>query len=343
MSQPPRRPRVTVLCDGHPRPRIPEVERAAEVDYVTAEGLAAALPGADVLLVWDFLSTALPGAWPRRGGPGWVHVAAAGVDRFVFPALARSGTVLTNSRGVFEQPMAEYVLGLVLAMAKDLPGTLELQRARRWRHREAERVEGRAALVVGAGPIGRAIARQLALARLRVTVVGRSHRHDPDLGEIAPAARLHDLLPEADYVVLAAPLTPDTRGLIDAAALERMRPAARFINVSRGALVVEEDLVAALRAGRIAGAALDVFDSEPLPETSPLWELPGVIVSPHMSGDVVGWRDALAAVFVDNFHRFTQGRPLRNVVDQQLGYVPTTTPPPGTASPPSEHSQQEES
>lgn len=323
MSQPPRRPRVAVLCDGHPRPRIPEVERAAEVDYVTSGGLAAALPGADVLLVWDFLSTALPGAWPAQGGPGWVHVAAAGVDRFVFPALARGGTVLTNSRGVFEQPMAEYVLGLVLAMAKDLPGTLGLQRARRWRHRESERVEGCTALVVGAGPIGRAIARQLSLVRLRVTVVGRTRRHDPDLGEIAPAARLHDLLPEAGFVVLAAPLTPDTRGLIDAAALERMRPTARFINVSRGALVVEGDLVAALRAGRIAGAALDVFEQEPLPASSPLWELPGVIVSPHMSGDVIGWRDALAAVFVDNFHRFTRGRPLRNVVDQQLGYVPT--------------------
>jgi phosphoglycerate dehydrogenase-like enzyme len=325
MSQPPRRPRVAVLCNGHPRPRIPEVERAAEVDYVTSEGLAAALPGADVLLVWDFLSTALPGAWPAEGGPGWVHVAAAGVDRFVFPALTRSGTVLTNSRGVFEQPMAEYVLGLVLAMAKDLPGTLGLQRERRWRHRESERVEGRAALVVGAGPIGRAIARQLALVRLRVTVVGRTRRHDPDLGGIVPASSLHDLLPEADYVVLAAPLTPDTRGLVDAAALGRMRPTARFINVSRGALVVEADLVAALRAGRIAGAALDVFEHEPLPAGSPLWELPGVIVSPHMSGDVIGWRDALAAVFVDNFRRFTQGRPLRNVVDHQLGYVPTSS------------------
>jgi phosphoglycerate dehydrogenase-like enzyme len=133
--------------------------------------------------------------------------------------------------------------------------------------------------------------------------------------------RLADGLAEADYVVLAAPLTEQTRGMIDTAALSVMKPTARLINVGRGPLVVQDDLVEALAAGRIAGAALDVFAAEPLPESSPLWTMENVIVSPHMSGDVVGWRSELVALFQDNLTRYLDGRPLRNVVDKQRGYV----------------------
>ncbi|MGH3374252.1 MAG: NAD(P)-dependent oxidoreductase, partial [Actinoallomurus sp.] len=128
-------------------------------------------------------------------------------------------------------------------------------------------------------------------------------------------------LAEADYVVLAAPLTDLTRDMIDAEALARMRPTARLINVGRGQLVVEKALVEALEDGRIAGAGLDVFATEPLAESSPLWELPNVIVSPHMSGDAAGWRDSLVELFVDNLARYRDGRALRNVVDKHLGYV----------------------
>nr|WP_024936286.1 D-2-hydroxyacid dehydrogenase [Actinomadura madurae] len=299
-----------------------EAERLARVRYVRETELAEALPGADVLFMWDFLSDALAGAWPASGGPGWVHIASAGVDRLMFPALIESETKVTNSRGVFDEPIAEYVLGLVLAFAKDLPGTLRLQGERRWRHRETERVTGSRALVVGTGPIGRAIGRRLSAAGLAVTGAGRTARDaDPDLGLVHPMERLDEALAEADYVVLAAPLTPQTRGMIDAAALDRMRPSARLINVGRGALVAEPDLVKALRAGRIAGAALDVFEDEPLPPSSPLWDMPNVIVSPHMSGDVIGWRDELVRLFAANLGRYVSGRPLRNVVDKRLGYV----------------------
>ncbi|MCP9948796.1 D-2-hydroxyacid dehydrogenase [Actinomadura madurae] len=299
-----------------------EAERLARVRYVRETELAEALPGADVLFMWDFLSDALAGAWPASGGPGWVHIASAGVDRLMFPALIESETKVTNSRGVFDEPIAEYVLGLVLAFAKDLPGTLRLQGERRWRHRETERVTGSRALVVGTGPIGRAIGRRLSAAGLAVTGAGRTARDaDPDLGLVHPMERLDEALAEADYVVLAAPLTPRTRGMIDAAALDRMRPSARLINVGRGALVAEPDLVKALRARRIAGAALDVFEDEPLPPSSPLWDMPNVIVSPHMSGDVIGWRDELVRLFAANLGRYVSGRPLRNVVDKRLGYV----------------------
>ncbi|GAA4241935.1 D-2-hydroxyacid dehydrogenase [Actinomadura meridiana] len=317
-------PDVVVLTGDVPPPGIAAVERLARVRLVRESGLAEALPGADVLFVWDFLSDALAAAWPSSGGPGWVHIASAGVDRLLFPALVEGDTIVTNSRGVFDEPIAEYVLGLVLAFAKDLPATVRLQGERRWRHRETERITGARALVVGTGPIGRAIARRLSAAGLAVAGVGRTGRDgDPDLGTIHPMDRLDEAFAGADYVVLAAPLTDQTRGMIDATALARMRPSTRLVNVGRGALVVQDDLVTALRAGRIAGAALDVFEDEPLPRTSPLWDMPNVIVSPHMSGDVVGWRNELVRLFADNLERHLSGRPLRNVVDKRLGYVGT--------------------
>ena len=280
------------------------------VRFATDDSLAAALPGTEVLLVWDFNSDAVRHQWAAADALRWVHTASAGVDRLTFPELLDSPVTLTNSRGVFDAPMAEYVLGLVLAMAKDIPGSLAAQARREWRHRETEPVAGRCAVVVGGGPIGRAIARLLAAVGMEVELVGRR-----EFGEL-PA-----LLPRADWLVLAAPLTEATRGMLDAAALALLRPTARVINVGRGGLVVEPDLADALAAGRLAGAALDVFAREPLPAGSPLWELPGVIVSPHMSGDVVGWRETLVDLFTDNLTRYRAGEPLRNVVDKALGYV----------------------
>jgi phosphoglycerate dehydrogenase-like enzyme len=306
---------------GRPEGMAP-VEAVADVRYATADDLVRALPGADVLLVWDFRSTALASAWPAASSLRWVHAASAGVNHLLTPEVVASEVVVTNSRGVFDEPMAEYVLGLTLALAKDLPTTLSQQRERRWQHRETERLGDRRVLVAGTGPIGRAIGRKLAAVGMRVTGLGRVARStDPDLGEVLPMSSLSEVLPDADYVVLAAPLTDETRGMIDAKALAAMKPTARLINVSRGHLVVQEDLVEALAAGRLAGAALDVFVDEPLAADSTLWRLPNVIVSPHMSGDVVGWRAELVTLFADNLSRYLDGRPLRNVVDKTRGYV----------------------
>jgi phosphoglycerate dehydrogenase-like enzyme len=315
-------PAVLVLEGDVPPPHLTAIERLADVRRTREADLAAAIPGAEILFLWDFWSEAVASAWPYADSLRWVHIASAGVDRLLFPELAASDVVLTNSRGIFDEPIAEYVLGLVLCFAKDLHTTLRLQGERRWRHRETERITGARALVVGTGPIGRAIGRRLAAAGLVVSGIGRTGRPgDPDLGGIRPFAELPEALAEADYVVLAAPLTDLTRDMIDADALARMRPTARLINVGRGQLVAEKALVDALVEGRIAGAALDVFPSEPLAESSPLWEMPNVVVSPHMSGDAVGWRDRLVELFVDNLARYRDGRPLRNVVDKQLGYV----------------------
>lgn len=298
------------------------VEALVDVRYATEKDLVTALPGADVLFVWDFRSTALATAWQVADSLRWVHAASAGVNHVLTPEVVKSDVVVTNSRGVFDEPMAEYVLGLVLALAKDLPTTLTHQRERRWQHRETERLGDRHVLVAGTGPIGRAIGRKLAAVGMTVTGIGRVARsEDPDLGKVLPMSSLSEVLPEVDYVVLAAPLTDETRGMIDAKALAAMKSTARLVNVGRGPLVVQDDLVEALSSGRLAGAALDVFVDEPLPAASTLWQLPNVIVSPHMSGDVVGWRSELVGLFVDNLSRYLDGQPLRNVVDKTRGYV----------------------
>lgn len=322
-----RQPVVVVLHDGEmpsESSMAPVVERAREVRYATAAELPEAIAGADVLFAYDFFSSAIPDAWPAADALEWIHVASTGVDAILSPELRASDVVLTNSRGVFDEAIAEYVLGQVLSFAKDLPRSWELQQARRWVHRESERVAGTSALVIGTGQIGRAIARLLRAAGIRVSGSGRRARtDDPDFGTVTAQEDLHEALAGADWVVCIAPLTEATRGMLDAAAFRAMADHARLINVGRGESVVTDDLVTALREGAIAGAALDVLDTEPLPDDHPLWDLPDVRITPHNSGDFVGWRDALVRVFTDNFARWVDEEPLRDVVDTSLGYVPT--------------------
>jgi phosphoglycerate dehydrogenase-like enzyme len=315
---------VAVLCADDRPPGMRDVESAADVRYTTAADLPAALTGADVLFVWDHTCDAVPGAWPHADRLSWLHVAAAGVDRVLAGSVVDSPVPLTNSRGVFEEPIAEYVLGALLAFVKDLPTSLALQRDRVWRHRETERLTGRTALVVGTGPIGRATARLLRAVGVRVSGAGRTARDDdPDFGVVHRADALPAVLGRFDFVIALAPLTGQTRHLFDAAAFAAMRPDARFVNAGRGALVDTAALVGALERGQLAGAALDVFEQEPLAAGSPFWTLPNVLVSPHMSGDFHGWPAALVGVFRDNFGRWRAGEPLRNVVDKRLGYVPS--------------------
>ncbi|WP_121703261.1 D-2-hydroxyacid dehydrogenase [Streptomyces sp. E5N298] len=307
-----------LVLDAEPPPRLGRLTGRARIEHADAATLAERLPHADVLLVWDFASHAVREAWPGGGPrPRWVHTASAGVDHLMCPELAASDTVVTNARGVFDRPIAEYVAALVLAMAKDLPTTLRLQGERTWRHRESMRVAGTRACVVGSGPIGRAVVSTLEALGITTALVGRTARpgvHGPE--------ELDRLLAGADWVVAAAPLTEDTRGMFDARRFALMRPSARFVNVGRGQLVVEDDLVEALTARRIAGAALDVLSHEPMAPDSALWEVPGLIVSPHMSGDTIGWRDELGAQFVELFESWAAGGPLANVVDKKRGYVP---------------------
>lgn len=321
-----RRPAITVLCpsDGDKPVGMEIIEADAEVTYTDAAGLADALVGAEALLLWDFFSDAVHDAWPSSGSLRWIHVAAAGVDKLLFPELVDSEVVVTNARGIFDRAMAEFVLGSILAVAKDLHGSHDLQSARTWHRRETRLVSAETALVVGTGSIGRETARLLRAVGMDVRGAGRTARSDdPDFGDIVASTDLEAHVGWADHVIVAAPLTPDTRGLISKDVLAAMKPGSHLVNVGRGPIVDETALIAALRDGPVSAASLDVFEVEPLPTESPLWAMPGVAVSAHMSGDYEGWREALAVQFVDNARRWLAGEPLLNVVDKRHGFVVT--------------------
>jgi phosphoglycerate dehydrogenase-like enzyme len=319
-------PVVVVLCassDQRP-PHLEALDGRVTLRYADAAGLASAVGGARALFLWDFFSTAVADVWSHCDRLEWIHVAAAGVDTLLFDGLRESRVTVTNARGVFDRPIAEFVLASVLAHAKRLHESHDLQREAVWRHRETRTVDGARALVVGTGGIGREIARLLRAVGLRVRGAGRTARTDDvDFGDVVASADLVDQVGWCDYLINAVPLTPQTRGLINAEVFAALRPSAHLVNVGRGATVVQDELAEALAAGRFDGASLDVFEEEPLPVDSPLWSTPGVVVSAHMSGDVTGWRDVLARQFVANAERWLAGEPLENVVDAALGYVPS--------------------
>lgn len=241
--------------------------------------------------------------------------------------MVSSDVVVTNARGIFERPIAEFVLACILARAKQIRQSHDLQRQHRWLHRETTLVRDQTVLIVGTGAIGREIAGLLRAVGMRVRGAGRTARtSDPDLGDMVASDRLVEHAGWADHLVVAAPLTDQTRGMVNAAVFAAMKPTAQLINVGRGPIVDEPALLAALRDGQLAAASIDVFTSEPLPADSPVWTTPQLAVSPHMSGDVVGWRDALARQFVDNAERWLAGAALLNVVDKRLGFVPHDAP-----------------
>jgi phosphoglycerate dehydrogenase-like enzyme len=308
-------------------PRLGELSDQAELRFATnSDELRNALPGADVMLGWSFRDASLPAAWDAAIDLRWIHWAGAGVDAAVFPELTASEVQLTNARGVFDVPMAEWVLGMIICFAKNVPQTLASQARSEWQYRLSETVAGKRALVVGVGSIGRAVGRLLSAAGMEVEAVGRTARDaHPDFGHVYAVAELHARLPLADYVVLITPLTDQTRNLFAAPEFGAMASHARFINIGRGALVVEDDLLAALHNGQIAGAALDVFVEEPLPPESPFWQAPNCLVSPHISGDYAEFEQTMADQFMHNWERYLAGEPLANVVDKNLGFVPSSS------------------
>ncbi len=312
-----------------PGERLPEGLEAleSEVEFRLASdgpSLQKALQGAQILCVTDFRTQALAKAWPGADCLEWIHATSAGVDALLTPEVRASDIPVTNARGIFDRCIAEYVLGQIIAFAKDFAGNWQLKRAKQWQHRETEPVAGRSVLVVGAGSIGRTIARLCGAVGMEVDGVGRRARPgDADFGAIYAQSDLISILGDYDFVVIAAPLTPDTEGLFGAAEFKAMQPSARLINIGRGPIVRTQDLVNALIDGDIDGAALDVFEQEPLPADHPLWNLPNVAISAHMAGDFIGWKRALSEQFIDNFRRWQRGDSLMNVIDKQHGFVTT--------------------
>ena len=284
------------------------------------EGLAM-IPGADIAFSRHVDRDQLAAA----GRLQWIHSPAAGVDGMLYPEMVRSPVVITNSRGMAADTIAEHAIAVTLAMFRRLHVAVQRQVERRWAQDEIasgapnRSVSGSHVLIVGFGAIGRAVGARF--EALGADVVGIRRRPDGSApGRVAGPERLHDLLRAADVVVICAPQTSDTRHLIGAPELSVMRSDALLVNVSRGQLVDEAALVEALRTNRIGGAALDVFEDEPLARDSPLWSLPNTLITPHTSGFRPDHWDAATDLFSENLRRFEAGQPLLNVVDKQAGY-----------------------
>lgn len=289
-----------------------------------AGSIASASQDADVAFVWEDQPGLVDQAIAAGPRLKWVHSASTGVNALITPALRESDVLLTNSRGVLDRAIAEYVLGLFIAHRKGFAETLALQQERTWQHRTTRMVAGTRAVVVGTGAIGRETARLLTAIGVHVTLVGRrALAQDPEFGRIAASSDLASEVRDAQLVVLVAPLTPETHHLMGTDALASLPIDAYLINVGRGGLVDESALEARLAAGQLAGAGLDVFAQEPLPQSSALWGDPRVLVSPHMAGDFEGYEEALVGRFVELLRDRIAGRPLSHVVDTRLGYVPS--------------------
>jgi phosphoglycerate dehydrogenase-like enzyme len=315
--------------------RIRDAAPGARLVTLSVEGLAdGPLEDVEVLLRGWLSGEAFDRLLARAPNLTWVHSATTGVERALTPAARERGIVITNARGVFSRPIAEYVLMMILAVSRRLPQLLELQRERTWQPLEGAELRDVTVGIVGLGSIGRAVGELAAAFGCRVIATRRrteagSGAATPDgeeaggqvkLDRVLGPGELPVLLGESDFVVLAAPLTPETEGMMDADALAAMKPGSWLINVARGRLVDERALLRALHDGPLGGAVLDTFADEPLSPASPFYDLPNVIVTPHTSWSSGRVLDRSVELFCDNLRRYAAGEPLVNVVDPSAGY-----------------------
>lgn len=320
--------------------RIQAAAPGSRIVNLSVEGLAdGPVDDVEVLLRGWLVAEAFDRLLVRAPHLTWVHSATSGVERALTPAALARDVLVTNARGVFSRPIAEHVLLMILAISRHLPELLELQHERTWQPLEGRELRELTIGIVGYGSLGRSVASLASAFGARVIAM----RRRPDAGEARPTRdpgaddgdvfpfeprldrlvgpdRLHELLAESDVVVLAAPLTSETEGMIDEAAVAAMKRDAWLINVARGRLIDDTALIRALRENRIGGAALDAFRDEPLPQGSPYWELSNVILTPHTAWSSARVLDRSIDLFCDNLVRFSRGEALRNVVDPSAGY-----------------------
>jgi phosphoglycerate dehydrogenase-like enzyme len=320
--------------------RIRAAAPGARLVTVSVEGLAdGPLDDVEVMLRGWLSSDAFDRLLARAPHLAWVHSATSGVERALTPASRERGLVVTNARGVFSRPIAEYVLMMILAVSRRLPQLLELQRERTWQPLEGAELRDVTVGIVGLGSIGRAVGALATAFGCRVVAIRRRPASEGDgarageaqdgedrsfgevmLDRVGGPETLPELLGESDFIVLAAPLTAETEEMINAETLAMVKPGAWLINVARGRLIDERALLRALRDGPLGGAVLDTFRDEPLPPMSSFYDLPNVIVTPHTAWSSGRVLDRSVELFCDNLRRFAKGEPLLNVVDPAAGY-----------------------
>ncbi len=304
--------------------RIAQAAPGSRIVTVSLEGLADGdLSDVEVLLRGPMLQGIFDRLLSRCPRLMWVHSATAGVERVLTPAALERGIAITNARGVFSDPIAEYVLMMVLAISRRLPLLLELQRERTWQPLEGREMADITIGVVGLGSIGRRVA-ELALTFGSHVIATRRQAGTTDglTGdiEVLSSEQLADLMSRSDFIVLALPLTTGTEGMFDASLLSHAKPGSWLINVARGALIDDRALLRAVSEGPLGGAVLDAFRDEPLPADSAMYSSPNIIVTPHTSWSSGRVLDRSIELFCDNLRRFSRGDPLLNLVDPRAGY-----------------------
>ena len=289
----------------------------------TAAGLGDALAEARVLYSWSGSRAEIINVLAGAPKLEWVQVRSAGLDGIMSPELQASPLPLTNGSGTFSQSLGEFVIAGALYWAKDLPRMQRAKAEHRWEVFNVLELSTETLGIVGHGDIGRAIARRAKAFGMRVLALRRDltpRPGDEDVDKLYPNSELHSMLPECDYVVAAAPLTPDTKHMLSAAEFNLMKPSAVIMNVGRGPVIDEAAMIEALRTNRIRAAALDVFEVEPLPVDSPLWDMDNVLISAHTADHTKDWLNDAVVFFMEQFARWKNNEPLKNVVDKSAGY-----------------------
>jgi phosphoglycerate dehydrogenase-like enzyme len=290
---------------------------------LTPEAFERAAPRADIILNAGADPQLLEEVWRMAPRVRWVHSLSAGLDGMLFPEFVESPVPLTNARGVFSDALGEFAIGAVLFFAKDFRRLVRNQMAGAWDPFDVVALHGQSLGIVGYGDIGRAVASRGHALGMKVLALRRRpelSREDPYAGQMFGLDQKHQMLAQSDYVVVTMPLTAESRGMIGVREFAIMKPGAVLINIGRGPVVDEVALIGALERKRIRGAALDVFDVEPLPPGHPFYRLENVLLSPHSADNTAGWRERSWRVFLENFLRFGRGEPLVNVVNKKLGY-----------------------
>ncbi|MGH9585194.1 MAG: D-2-hydroxyacid dehydrogenase [Bryobacteraceae bacterium] len=323
------KPEVLAVCppDHYVLRKLEAIRDLANVsagaDQAAIERFA---PRAEVI-IYSSLTGSLPFAevWSRARNLRWLHSLSAGVEKLLTPEVVESPVPITNARGVFKRPLAEFAVLGMLYFYKEVRRLVESQRAHRWDDFSVDRLPGQIMGIAGFGEIGRecaALAKPLGVKIYAVRRKPELSANDPLVDRVFPPSELKAMLREADFVVAAAPLTAETRHMIGAAEFAAMKPSTIVMNVGRGPVIDEQALIQALREKRLRGAALDVFEHEPLPPDHPFWEMENVLLSPHNTDRTrdPDWLDLSMQCFVDNFRRYVSGQPLQNVVDKRAGY-----------------------
>jgi phosphoglycerate dehydrogenase-like enzyme len=317
----PSEPVVLVLSDRND-PQLAMLRGIPHAIAASADAVPGAGRGAEAILHWAAPKELLQAALRSCLGVRWVHSRWAGLDNLLFPELVESPVLLTNGRGVFSESLGEFVLAAILYFAKDFPRMLRQQRAERWEPFDVDEIAGQTVGIVGYGDIGRAVARRAHAMGMQVLALKRHlpDAPDPRVTRFYRSEAMAEMLARCDSVVVAAPLTAETRHLIGEAQFAAMKPNAVVINVGRGPVIDQAAMVRALQDGRIRGAGLDVFEQEPLPAGDSLWQMPNVLVSPHTADHTKDWIDAAMRFFLRQYERFRLGEPLENIVSKRLGY-----------------------